>query len=162
MSELERTTEQLTRTRDELVKVQNEKTASERRLQKQLAETQATLEDREEDLRLLKDVQGGEDAVARESELLERLEQEEQRVAALETELSRSVGSRKRDLVMLQDELDRATRLLEDATEKAAVAEDKLASFAREREAALRERQYLQQEHDRLSEHIQVAEARIK
>ena len=157
-SELQRTTDQLTRTREELVRVQNEKMATERRLQRQLADAQAALEEREEDLRMLKDAQGGEDAVARESDLLERLEEEEQRVAALESELARSAGSRKRDLNMLQSELDRTNRLLEVANERAAAAEDKLKELAGEREAAIHDRQ---QEQERLAEHMRASQRRI-
>ncbi|KAI0720081.1 hypothetical protein C8T65DRAFT_568380 [Cerioporus squamosus] len=160
-SELQRTMEQLASTRNELVQVQNEKIASERRLQRQLAETQATLDDREEDLRMLKDARGGEDTAARESGLMERLEEEEKRIAALEDELARSSNSRRRDLSMLQDELARTTQLLEDARTQATTAEDRLSTFAEEREAALRDRQRLEQEQEHLSQHLQEAEAKI-
>ena len=92
-SELDRISQNLTRARNDLVRVQNEKTASERRLQKQLEEAQAALEDQEEDLRLARDVRGGADAAAREAELLERLEEEEKRVATLENELQGHQGA---------------------------------------------------------------------
>lgn len=161
-SELQRTTEQLTRTRDELVQVQNEKTASERRLQKQLVDTQAALDDREDDLRMLRDARGGEDVADRENNLLERLEEEEKRVAALENELARSAGSRKRDLAMLQDELHRTTQLLDDARVQAATTEEQLLLFAKERESALRDRQRMEQDQEYISQHLQEAEAKIR
>ncbi|KAI0364058.1 hypothetical protein BV20DRAFT_1030293 [Pilatotrama ljubarskyi] len=160
-AELEKTTEQLVRTRDALVQLQNEKTAAEKRLQRELEEVQAKLEDRDEDLRYLRATQGGEDIAAREAELLERLEEEEKRIEALENELVRSTGSRKRDLAMLQDELARTTELLEDASRKASEAENRLAELAREREEALDERDRLQQECTRLSERLRAADSRI-
>ena len=43
---------------------------------------------------MLREAQGGVDVAAREADLLERLEEEEKRVAALENELARSTGSR--------------------------------------------------------------------
>ncbi|KAI0334131.1 hypothetical protein GY45DRAFT_1319021, partial [Cubamyces sp. BRFM 1775] len=159
-AELQKTTEQLTRTRDALVQLQNEKTAAEKRLRRELEEVRATLDDREEDLRMLREAQGGVDVAAREADLLERLEEEEKRVAALENELARSTGSRKRDLAMLQDELDRTTKMLEDATRKASEAEERLTELAREKEEALDERDRLEQERARLAENLQVANSR--
>ncbi|KAI0360948.1 hypothetical protein OH77DRAFT_379767 [Trametes cingulata] len=160
-AELEKTTEQLTRTRDALVQLQNEKTATEKRLRRELEEVQAKLEDREEDFRHLREAHGGEDIAAREAELLERLEEEEKRIEALENELARSTGSRKRDLAMLQDELNRTTELLEDANRRASEAEDRLAELAREREEAFDERDRLQEECTRLSDRLRVADGRI-
>ncbi|KAI0660695.1 hypothetical protein C8Q70DRAFT_1152984 [Cubamyces menziesii] len=159
-AELQKTTEQLTRTRDALVQLQNEKTAAEKRLRRELEEVRATLDDREEDLRMLREAQGGADLAAREADLLERLEEEEKRAAALENELARSTGSRKRDLAMLQDELNRTTRLLEDATRKASEAEERLVELAREKEEALDERDRLEQERARLAGDLQVANSR--
>ena len=161
-SDLERMSEQLTRTRGDLVRLQNEKTVSERRLRRQLEETQAVLDEREEDLRLARDARGGEDTAAREAELLERLEEEEKRVSSLENELARSSGSRKRDIAMLQEELNRTGQLLEEANERATTAELKIAEFARGREAALHEYMQLQEDRNHLSEQIEAAQARIR
>ncbi|PIL31385.1 transporter [Ganoderma sinense ZZ0214-1] len=161
VSELERTTAQLTRARDQLVQVQNEKIATERQFERQLDAARAALEEREEDLRLLQDARGGEDAAAREAGLLERLEMEEQRVAALEDQLARSAGSRKQDTAMLRDELDRTTQMLDDANDKLAAAESKLTQLTRDRESAYRDRDRLQRERDELSENMREAGARI-
>ncbi|KAI1793127.1 hypothetical protein LXA43DRAFT_1180530 [Ganoderma leucocontextum] len=160
-SELQRTTEQLTRARDQLVQVQNEKIATERQLERQLNAARAALEEREEDLRLLQDTRGGEDVAVREAGLLERLEMEEQRVAALEDQLARSAGSRKQDTAMLRDELDRTTQMLDDANAKLAAAESRLTQLFRDREAAHRDRDRLQRERDQLSENMRDAGARI-
>ncbi|EJF67242.1 hypothetical protein DICSQDRAFT_76797 [Dichomitus squalens LYAD-421 SS1] len=160
-SELERTTEQLARARDQLVQLQNERTASERQLRRQLEAAQAALEEREDELQLLQDARGGEDIAAREAGLLERLEEEEKRVAALEAELARSTGSRKRDMVMLQGELYRTLQLLDDANQKLAAAEGKLNQLSRDREAAYRDRDRLQRERDQLSESMHEAGMRI-
>ncbi|KAL7285505.1 hypothetical protein ACG7TL_000606 [Trametes sanguinea] len=158
--ELHKANEQLTRARDSLVQLQNEKTAMEKRLRSELEEVRSTLDDREEDLRHLRDSRGGEDMAAREAELLERLEEEEKRVAVLEGELARSSGSRKRDLSMLQDELERTTKLLEDANNKAAEAEERLAEMVREKEGALNERDRMEQEYGRLMDRLGAADGR--
>lgn len=160
-SELQRTTEQLTGARDQLVQVQNEKIATERHLERQLNAARAALEEREEDLQLLQDARGEEDVAAREAGLLERLEMEEQRVAALEDQLARSAGSRKQDSAMLRDELDRTAQMLDDANDKLTAAESRLTQLTRDREAAYRDRDRLQREHDQLSENMREAGARI-
>ncbi|KAI0652477.1 hypothetical protein C8Q79DRAFT_899739 [Trametes meyenii] len=160
-SDLDKATEQLMRSRESVAQLQNEKTATEKRLTRELHELRAKLDDREQDLRLLRDIHGGEDVAAREADLLQRLEDEEERIAALESELARSSGSRKRDLGILQDELDRTTRLLGDANEKASVAEERLVELAREKAQALDERDQLEQERARLSRHLDAADARI-
>ncbi|KAI0673754.1 hypothetical protein C8Q78DRAFT_1018750 [Trametes maxima] len=159
--DLEKATEQLARSRDSVVQLQNEKTASEKRLVRELHGLQAKLDDREQDLHLLRDANGGEDVAAREADLLQRLEDEEKRIVALENELARSTGSRKRDLALLQDELDRTLTLLDDAKEKVSVAEERLAELAREKVQALDERDRLEQERARLSRHLDVAGSRI-
>ncbi|KAI0828888.1 hypothetical protein BC628DRAFT_1315713 [Trametes gibbosa] len=159
--ELERTSEQLANTRNALVQLQNDKTATERRLRRELEEMHSELEDREETLRLLRDAHGGEDIAARESNLLERLEDEEKRIAALEGELARSASSRKRDFAMLQDELTRTASLLEVANRQASEAEERLSELAREKEEALNERDNLEQERVRLGERLRAADSRI-
>lgn len=161
-SELQRTTEQLTCARDQLVQVQNEKIATERQLGRQLDAARAALEEREEDLRLMQDARGEEDAAAREAGLLERLEIEEQRAAALEDQLARSAGSRKQDTAMLRDELDRTTQLLDEANGKLAGVESRLNQLSRDREAAYRDRDRLQRERDQLSENMREATTRIR
>ena len=161
-SDLQHTTEQLTRARDQLVQVQNEKIAAERQLGRQLDAARAALEEREEDLQLLQNAHGGEDAAAREAGLLERLEMEEQRVAALEDQLARSAGSRKQDTAMLRDELDRTTQMLDDANDKLSTAESRLAQLTRDRESAYRDRDRLQRERDQLSENMREVEGRIR
>ncbi|KAI8990618.1 hypothetical protein BD414DRAFT_577349 [Trametes punicea] len=156
-TELQKTTEQLARTRDALVQLQNEKTAVEKRLRRELEEVKATLDDREEDLRLLRDAQGGEDMAAREVELMQRLEEEEKRIATLEDALARSSGSRRRDLTMLQDELNRTTKLLEDANKKSSEAEERLMQLLREKEEVLNQRNNLEEERARLAERLREA-----
>ncbi|KAL1951328.1 hypothetical protein VTO73DRAFT_477 [Trametes versicolor] len=160
-TELQKTSEQLVQTRDRLVQLQNEKTAAERRLKGELEQLQSKLDDREEELSHLRDIRGGGDVAAREASLLERLEDEEKRIAALETELARSTGSRKRDLAMLQDELNRTVSLLEDANQKASEAEERLSELAQEKEEALDERDRLEQEREQLADRIRAADSRI-
>lgn len=154
--------QRLTQARDEVVRLQNAKTASERQLRRQLEEAQATLEDREEDLRMTRNADAGVDAAAREAQLLERLDEEEKRVALLESELARSAGSRKQNLALLQDELSKTTESLEGAKDKVASVEGQLAVVVSERDTIRRNHRCLQQEHGRVVESLRVTQERIR
>ena len=63
---------------------------------------------------------------------------------------------------MLEDELNRMTGLLEEANAKVTSAEGKIIEFKRQQEAAVRDFKRLQQERDRLSDHVHTSETRIK
>ncbi|KAI0778792.1 hypothetical protein BD413DRAFT_117998 [Trametes elegans] len=159
--QLQQKTEQLARARDSHTKLENERMASEKRLRRELEDVRATLHDCEEDLRLLRGASSGDDVAMREAELLERLEEEEQRVATLENELARSTGTRKRDLAILQDELDRTHKLLEEANQKASETEERMTELIEEKEEALDERDRLERERARLAQHLRAADGRI-
>ncbi|OBZ79957.1 hypothetical protein A0H81_01552 [Grifola frondosa] len=160
-SELQATSAKLTRAQDALVQLENEKIAAEKRLQRRLEEVQATLDEREEDIKAMKDVRGGEDAAERETRLLERLEEEETRAAALENELTRSMGSYKRDYALIQNELERTLGLLQEEQKKVSEGEQRMEQLVREKEEALNERDHAQREQLVVGAKISELEARL-
>lgn len=96
----------LASTQADLVRLENEKVAIERRLNKQLQEVEAERDTYKDELNAMQE-KGGDDAAAREENLLERLGDEERRVVALEDELARSAGKHGKELALVQGELYR-------------------------------------------------------
>lgn len=135
--------------------------ASEKRFKRELEDMQSQLQEREEDMRSLQG-RGGDDAAAREHSLLERLEDEEQRVAALQSELAHSAGSHKRELALLQGELARTQSLLEDANAKADDWDWRMVELVSQKEDALNVRDQLQATAQDLELKLQIAYDRIR
>lgn len=153
---------QATRLQETLIQRENEMVAMERRLRREISEVREELEERQEELRMLQG-SGSADTAAREAELLERLDDEERRVAMLEAELKRSCGpSSKREVAMLQSEVQRTLDLLQDEREKAAEAEARLLELVADKEAALDERDQASEEARQMQERLRVASDRIR
>ncbi|KAH9837236.1 uncharacterized protein C8Q71DRAFT_822313 [Rhodofomes roseus] len=131
---------QAARLQESLVQKENEMMAMQKQLRRELDEARSSLEDRQEELRMIQG-SGGADAAAREASLLERLEDEERRAAMLEAELKRSSGTQnKRELAMLQGEVQRTLDLLEAEKRKVQGAEARLVELVADKESALDER----------------------
>ncbi|KZT08687.1 uncharacterized protein LAESUDRAFT_648603 [Laetiporus sulphureus 93-53] len=160
-SELLDARNRLSRAQDSLVGKENEKHAMEKRLQQQLDEVQAELKEQQDELKALQG-RGGEDAAQRETDLLERLEEEETRIAALEKELTRSMESRKKELSLLQKELDRSTVLLKNGTKKLEKAEAQIIQLMDEKEEGLAQRKEAYKEVEELKRQVQDANFRIR
>ncbi|KZT72868.1 hypothetical protein DAEQUDRAFT_550302 [Daedalea quercina L-15889] len=161
-TELRETKSQATRLQETLVQRENEIIAVERQLHRELDAMRNELEERQEELRILQG-SGSTDAAAREAELLERLEDEEQRVAMLEAELKRSSGaSNKRELMMLQSEVQRTLDLLQDEKKKVAAAETRFVELVADKEAALDERDQASEEVRRTQEQLRVVSDRVR
>ena len=153
---------QATRLQETLIQRENEMVAMERRLRRELDEVREELEERQEELRMLQG-SGSVDTAAREAELLERLDEEERRVAMLETELKRSSGSSsKREVAMLQSEVQRTLDLLQDERAKALEAEARLVDLVADKEAALDERDQASEELRQMQESLQTASNRMR
>jgi hypothetical protein len=75
----------LTRAQEDLVKTQNLQISGEKTMQARIAELTSTLEDKGEELEMLKAGQGAGDAMEREEELLKRIDEDEAKIAALES-----------------------------------------------------------------------------
>ncbi|KAI0931538.1 hypothetical protein AcW1_001086 [Taiwanofungus camphoratus] len=161
-SEFHAVSDRLSRTQNILVQVENEKNAMERRLYRQLDELRATLEEREEDLKALNGTAGMEDAATREKDLLERLEDEEKRVTALESELARIVGGHKKDMHLMKEELDRTLATMEAEKRKVEDSDARLEELVKEKEEALDERDEQRREALDLRKQFDDARTKIK
>lgn len=161
-AELRDTKTQATCLHETLIQRENEMVAMERRLRKELNEMREELDDRQEELRMLQG-SGSADTAAREAELLERLDEEERRVAMLEAELRRSCGtSSKREVTMLQSEVQRTLDLLQDERAKTADAQARLVELVADKEAALDERDHASEEVRQMQERLRIASDRMR
>ena len=162
MTELRDAKAQAARLQETLVQRENEMIAMERRLRKEIKEVQEELEEKQEELCTLQG-SGSADTAAREAELLERLDEEERRVAMLEAELKRSCGSSsKREVAMLQSEVQRTLDLLQDERDKAAKAEARLVELVADKEAALDERDQASEEVRQVQERLHATSVRMR
>ncbi|OAX44932.1 hypothetical protein K503DRAFT_795214 [Rhizopogon vinicolor AM-OR11-026] len=75
----------LTRAHEDLVKTQNSQISAEKAMQARIAELTSVLEDKSEELEMLKAGQGAGDAMEREEELMKRIDEDEAKIAALES-----------------------------------------------------------------------------
>lgn len=101
----------------------------------------------------------GGDTALRERELLERLEEEEARVQALEVELQRSVGKQKKEVEFLKQELSKTTELLESERTKAAEMRSNLAQSVKQKEDAFYAYDSARAEADELRQRIRCVES---
>ncbi|KAF7303172.1 hypothetical protein MKEN_01280900 [Mycena kentingensis (nom. inval.)] len=80
-AELQTASTKLSQTQTDLVRAENEKVATDKRQQAQIRELQSTLQEKEEDLELLRQQQPD---GSREDELLKRIDEDEAKIAALQ------------------------------------------------------------------------------
>jgi DNA repair exonuclease SbcCD ATPase subunit len=124
--------EHLARVQAELTRADNEKIALEKRMQLQLNEMQACLEEKEDELEYVRGQQGdGSASARREEELLERVEEDEARINALEMQLRDNSEVER----MRQQSRKTEARLVEEAKK----AKEWRVALAREKEEALKE-----------------------
>ncbi|KAH9947112.1 hypothetical protein B0H21DRAFT_363927 [Amylocystis lapponica] len=161
-SEIRVLTERLAHAQQALVQAENEKMATERRLHRQLEEVQASLEEREEDLKAMRQMGEGADVAMREAGLLERLEDEEGRVAALETQLAHANANHRREATMLTNELERMQQLLADEKKKVLESEPRMIDLISEKEEAFDEREQAQRDVLDLKKRMDSAKLQIQ
>jgi hypothetical protein len=155
-TDLRLATDKFTRAQTDLTKVSNEKIAMEKRMQSQLEALKASLDDREEELEYLKEGQG-DGGRAREEELLQRVEEDEAKILALEM-LVRDSG----DCRQLKQTLKRAETKLMAEVKKAADAEARQNELVKEKALALDELENAQEETKRLERIVTKKEASIE
>nr|GAT57459.1 predicted protein [Mycena chlorophos] len=126
----------LAQAQSDLFRVENEKIAGDKRFQTQLADLRAELQERDGELEYLREQQGG----CREDELLQRIDEDETKIAALERQLDEA-----------SREHDRLRQQLQEASDRVLEAEDRNIELVAEREEALGE---MQGQIDQLSEVI--------
>ncbi|KAF7311135.1 hypothetical protein HMN09_00657700 [Mycena chlorophos] len=142
-TELRTTSIKLAQAQSDLFRVENEKIAGDKRFQTQLADLRAELQERDGELEYLREQQGG----SREDELLQRIDEDEAKTAALE----RQLGEASR-------EHDRLRQQLQEASDRVLEAEDRNIELVAEREEALGE---MQGQIDQLSEVIRQKDTLI-
>ena len=98
----------------------------------------------------------------REASLLERLEDEEKRVAALEHQLLRAAASHKQDAAMLTEELKRTQYILAEEKRKADELESRMIEITSEKEQALDERDEAQTEALEFEQRMKTANSQIR
>ncbi|KAH6917034.1 hypothetical protein BKA70DRAFT_1486238 [Coprinopsis sp. MPI-PUGE-AT-0042] len=107
--ELRTLSNKLTTTREETMRVENEKSTLERTLSARIEELQACVEEKEEEMYCLRDQTAGND---REQELLDRIDEDEAKISALESMLRATpdITSLQRKIQATEAELQRERR----------------------------------------------------
>jgi len=127
-SDLHSANEKLGRAQAELLQIQNERIASERKMTRQLSQLEASLEEKEDELENMR-AQHGDGGREREEELMKRVEEDEAKIMALEM----LVGENHK-LASVKDALARAEKQLKVESKK---AEERCVELVREKEEAL-------------------------
>jgi chromosome segregation ATPase len=134
----------LSQARDELLRMGNEKEAVERRVTRELAELQSSLEQKEDELQYW---QGQQDNRRREEELMMRIEEDDAKIVMLEKLLADTQESPK-----LKDKLEKAEEKLRGERKRRSEYETRNVELVKEKEDALDELGYTQDEISRLTE----------
>lgn len=132
-SDLRSAHDKLARTQTELVQSQNEHLAAEKKYKRQIAELEASLEEKNDELEVLR-MQQGDGGREREEELLKRVEEDEAKILALE----RLIGDSQK-IASVKATLDRTERLLKAESKKVEAAEKRCIDAIQEREETLDE-----------------------
>ncbi|KAF8640460.1 hypothetical protein AX17_000124 [Amanita inopinata Kibby_2008] len=136
--------QKLSHAHSELIRAGNEKVALGKRMSSQITELTASLEENEEELRLIKRQMGD---TSREEELLKRIEEDEAKISALESMLRGSC-----DVQDLRDQLKVIEEKLSEEKKKVVETEERCIDLVREKEGALDELEVAKAEVHRLSE----------
>ena len=132
-SDLQATKEKCGRMQTDLIRVENEKSALERKMLKEVSALKERLAEKEEEAEQLRAQQGdGGLGNEREEELIQRIEEEEAKVMALEKLVQKS-GNMK----AMQDALQRAEKKLALEMAKTRAGEERASELVREKEEAL-------------------------
>lgn len=154
---LEKAQERLRQAEDELVRADNEKAGVERRMKGELARMKELLDEKDEDIEQLREQAGGGGlGHDREQELIERIEEEEAKVAALEKLMKDT-----QDMKKMQDALDRAERRLKSEMEKVKKGEEAKHELARTRDSTQRELRDVRSQLQGLTQALEERDRRI-
>ncbi|KAF8910135.1 hypothetical protein CPB84DRAFT_1672923 [Gymnopilus junonius] len=147
-TDLQAVSQKLAQIQRDSMQADNEKVAAEKRWSSQLETLQASLEDKEEELRYLKEQQGD---GSREEELLRRIEEDDAKIAALEIMLRGQEDSKE-----LKERLRRTEAQLKDQQQRLKEEEEHRVELIREKEEALDE---LDRVHRNLSKELEDRKA---
>jgi DNA repair exonuclease SbcCD ATPase subunit len=146
----------LARAQEDLVKTQNSQISAEKAMQARIAELTSMLEDQSEELEMLKANQGAGDAMQREEELLKRIEEDEAKIAALES------LSREQQRGPTPAAYEKVQERLRAESEKLSHSEKRVRDLMEEREEAQDACTTIRQELDRAERLLQDSETRVK
>jgi len=135
-SEIQKSREKLTQAQDELLRADNERLAQEASHKSQVDNLQALLKEKQEELNYHKEQDGG---LKREIELLQRIEEDDAKIAALEESLRRSNCDKNS-----RQKLQNIEQRLKAETEKVVDLRTRSIDLEREREDAMNELQCYQ------------------
>ncbi|KAJ7109927.1 hypothetical protein C8R44DRAFT_800953 [Mycena epipterygia] len=152
-TELRAATAKLAQVQNELVKVENDKVASDKRLQAEIRDLRVALQEKSEDLEYMKEQQGD---GGREDELLKRIDEDEAKIAALESLLADAPETQ-----TLKDRLRRMEQKLLIESERAREMEARHIELIREKEEALDEVGEAQERLSKLSDDLSEKETVI-
>ncbi|KAJ7269437.1 hypothetical protein B0H12DRAFT_1095850 [Mycena haematopus] len=152
-TELRGATAKLSQAQDLLVKVENEKLASEKRLHAEIRDLRAALREKDEDLKYMKEQLGD---GGREEELLKRIDEDVAKIAALEMLLADAPETQ-----ALKERIQRLDRKLLIESERVQEMEGRHVELVREKEEALDEVEDAQAQLAKISEELRQKEAAL-
>ncbi|KAJ7459169.1 hypothetical protein B0H11DRAFT_1737318 [Mycena galericulata] len=152
--ELRAATAKLAQVQNDLLKVENERSAAEKRFQTEIRDLRVALQEKSEDLEYLKEQQGD---AAREDELLKRIDEDEAKIAALETLLKDAPETKS-----LEEQLRRMEQKLLVESERALDMEGRNIELVHEKDVALDEVEEAQAQISRLSDALRQKEVLIE
>ncbi|KAJ7878607.1 hypothetical protein B0H13DRAFT_2279034 [Mycena leptocephala] len=153
-TELRGATAKLAQAQTDLVKVENEKLATDKRLHAEIRDLRAALQEKNEDLEYMQGQQGGD---GREEELLKRIDEDEAKIAALEKLLADTPETQ-----ALKERLQRLDQKLLIESERVLEVEGRHIELVREKEEALDEVEEAQAQIAKLSDALRRKEAVIE
>ncbi|KAJ7751199.1 hypothetical protein DFH07DRAFT_529180 [Mycena maculata] len=152
--ELRCATAKLAQVQGDLLKVENDRLATEKRLQAEIRDLRVALQEKSEDVEYLKEQQGDS---GREDELLKRIDEDEAKIAALEMLLKDASETKS-----LKDQLRRMEQKLLVESERVLDMEGRHIELVREKEEALDEVEDAQAQISKLSDALRQKETLIE
>ncbi|KAG2368805.1 hypothetical protein BDR07DRAFT_1457096 [Suillus spraguei] len=146
----------LTRAQEDLVKTQNTQFSAEKTMQARIAELTSAIEDKDEELEVLKSSQGAGNAIEREEELLKRIDEDEVRIKTLESLL------REQQSGPTQAAYDKLQRRLRAESEKLTCLETSVRELMEEKKEAQDASANIRQELDRANQLLHDSENRVR
>ncbi|KAJ7651665.1 hypothetical protein DFH06DRAFT_1331618 [Mycena polygramma] len=154
-TELRGATAKLAQAQNDLVKIENEKLAADKRHQAEIHDLRVALQEKNEDLEDMREQQQGDGG--REEDLLKRIDEDEAKIAALEKLLAGAPETQ-----MLKEQLRRMDKKLLIESERAIEMEGRHIELVREKEEALDEVEEAQARIAKLSDALREKEAVIE
>ncbi|KAG2044351.1 hypothetical protein BDR03DRAFT_908619 [Suillus americanus] len=146
----------LARAQEDLVKTQNTQFSAEKTMQARIAELKSVIEDKDEELEVLKSSQGAGNAMEREEELLKRIDEDEVKIETLESLL------REQQSGPTQAAYDKLQRRLRAESEKLTCSEKRARDLMEEKKEVQDACANLRQELDRANQLLHDSEKRVR